>query len=267
VARRLGAQVTIVSRRPATEMPAIPHEVGEAQREGVAIEGLAVPAVVVTENGRATALTCQRVAAAGEAPPAGAEFTLPVSAIIVAGKAERDLTGLEALQGPTGSLSAGEKGETGLPGTFAANDDLDLGIVSAALYRGRRAAETIHLRFRGLQEPTEAAPPLISKDQVHLGWYPKAPRAAMATIPVEERLGQPDREVNLGLTAEQALAEAKRCLSCGMCFECDTCWQYCQERAIQKPVTPGEPYRIKLEFCTGCKKCAEQCPCGYIEMR
>ena len=89
----------------------------------------------------------------------------------------------------------------------------------------------------------------------------------MATIAVDERAAEPGREVNLGLTAEQAVAEAKRCLSCGMCFECDTCWQYCQERAIQKPVGPGEPYRIKLEFCTGCKKCAEQCPCGYIEMR
>ena len=151
--------------------------------------------------------------------------------------------------------------------TFAASDDLDMGIVSAALYRGRRAAETIHLRFRGLQESAETAPPLIPKEQMHLGYYSKTPRSPMATIAVDERAAEPDREVNLGLTAEQAVAEAKRCLSCGMCFVCDTCWQYCQERAIQKPVAPGEPYRIKLEFCTGCKKCAEQCPCGYIEMR
>jgi Pyruvate/2-oxoacid:ferredoxin oxidoreductase delta subunit len=90
---------------------------------------------------------------------------------------------------------------------------------------------------------------------------------AMATIPVEERLAGPDREVTLTFSEAQALAEAKRCLSCGMCFECDTCWQYCQEQAILKPAEKGGPYRIKLEFCTGCKKCAEQCPCGYIEMR
>ena len=266
VARRLGAQVTIASRRKAEDMPAIPHEVQEARQEGVAIEGLAVPAAITVENGRATGLTCRRV---GTADPGteGQEFSLPCTTLIVAGKAERDPTGLETLQGPTGSIATGDTGETSLPGTFAANDDLDMGIVSAALYRGRRAAETIHLRFRGIQETTAAAPPVIPKDRMHLGWYPKVERKDIATIPVEERLHHPDREVNLGLTAEQAVAEAKRCLSCGMCFECDTCWQYCQERAIQKPVTPGEPYRIKLEFCTGCKKCEEQCPCGYIEMR
>jgi Pyruvate/2-oxoacid:ferredoxin oxidoreductase delta subunit len=33
-----------------------------------------------------------------------------------------------------------------------------------------------------------------------------------------------------------------------------------------KPATPGEPYRFKMDFCQGCKKCAEECPCGYIEM-
>ena len=266
VARRLGAQVTIISRRKAEEMPAIPHEVQGAQQEGVRIEGQAVPAAITGTAGRATGLTCKRV---GTEDPGteGQEFSLPFATLIVAGKPERDTTGLEVLQGPSGSIATGEKGETSVPGTFAANDDLDMGIVSAALYRGRRAAETIHLRFRGLPEPGEVAPPLIPKDQMHLGYYPKAPRSPMATIPVDERAAEPDREVTLGLTAEQAVAEAKRCLSCGLCFECDTCWQYCQERAIQKPVSPGEPYRIKLEFCTGCKKCAEQCPCGYIEMR
>jgi Pyruvate/2-oxoacid:ferredoxin oxidoreductase delta subunit len=226
-----------------------------------------VPAAVVTENGRATAIACKRVAAAGEAEPAEVEFTLPASTIILTGKAERDTAGLEILKGPTGSIATDDTGETAVPGTFAANDDLDMGIVSAALYRGRRAAETIHRRFRGIQETAAVAPPVIPKDKMHLNWYPKVERKDIATIPVEERFQHPDHEVNLGLTAEQALAEAKRCLSCGMCFECDTCWQYCQERAIQKPATPGEPYRIKLEFCTGCKKCEEQCPCGYIEMR
>ena len=29
----------------------------------------------------------------------------------------------------------------------------------------------------------------------------------------------------------------------------------------------GEHYKIKLELCNGCKKCAEACPCGYIELR
>jgi Fe-S-cluster-containing hydrogenase component 2 len=28
----------------------------------------------------------------------------------------------------------------------------------------------------------------------------------------------------------------------------------------------GTLYSFKMENCTGCKKCAEECPCGYIEM-
>jgi Pyruvate/2-oxoacid:ferredoxin oxidoreductase delta subunit len=241
--------------------------VEEARREGVRIEGPAVPSAIATEAGRATGLTCRRVTAAGEADAGAPEFFLPASAIIVAGKPERDMAGLEGLRGETGAIQTNEQGETAVAGTFAAADDLDLGIVSAALYRGRRAALTIHRRFRGILEPEPAAPPIIAKDKMRLAYYAKQPRAALATIPVEERLEHPEHEVTRGLEQAQAIAEAKRCLSCGMCFECDTCWQYCQEQAIQKPVEKGSPYRFKLEFCTGCKKCAETCPCGYIEMR
>jgi len=266
VAQRLGARVTIVSRRKAQDMPAIKHEVEEAQREGVRIEGLAVPSAIRTEDGRAAGLACRRIAEAGQPDPTDGEFSLPASTIIVAGKPERDYSGLESLRADGGSIATDERGETTAPGTFAAPDDLDMGIISAALYRGRRAAETIHMRFRGIHEAV-ASSPVITKDRMQLGYYAKQPRSPMATIPLEARFAEPDREVNLAFSEAQAIAEAKRCLSCGMCFECDTCWQYCQERAIVKPTEKGQPYRIKLEFCTGCKKCAEQCPCGYIEMR
>ena len=267
VARRLLAQVTIVSRRSAEEMPAVRREVEEARREGVKIEGLAVPSAIVTEAGRATGLTCRRAAAPGQPEPNAAEFFLPASTIIVAAKPERDMAGLEILRGEGGAIATSEQGETIVPGTFAASDDLDMGIVSAALYRGRRAAETIHMRLRRIQEPAPAAAPVITKEKMRLTYYAKQPRTVLATIPVEERLQHPEHEVTHGFDQAQAIAEAKRCLSCGMCFECDTCWQYCQEQAIQKPVEKGSPYRFKLEFCTGCKKCAESCPCGYLEMR
>jgi Pyruvate/2-oxoacid:ferredoxin oxidoreductase delta subunit len=56
-------------------------------------------------------------------------------------------------------------------------------------------------------------------------------------------------------------------MSCGMCFDCGTCWSFCQDNAIVKPFVKGEIYKVKLEFCTGCKKCFEQCPCGFIDMR
>jgi Pyruvate/2-oxoacid:ferredoxin oxidoreductase delta subunit len=41
---------------------------------------------------------------------------------------------------------------------------------------------------------------------------------------------------------------------------------YCQVNAVKKAVVKGEPYSFELKYCDGCKKCAEECPCGYIEM-
>jgi Fe-S-cluster-containing hydrogenase component 2 len=41
---------------------------------------------------------------------------------------------------------------------------------------------------------------------------------------------------------------------------------YCQDQAIEKPLEKGVLYPFKLTNCTGCKKCAEICPCGFIEM-
>jgi Pyruvate/2-oxoacid:ferredoxin oxidoreductase delta subunit len=29
---------------------------------------------------------------------------------------------------------------------------------------------------------------------------------------------------------------------------------------------PGSFYRIKLDTCDGCRKCADECPCGFLDM-
>ena len=123
--------------------------------------------------------------------------------------------------------------------------------IPAAIHYGRHAAETLDADIRGVAP--EAAPKLPPATREHLKFdrYPAAPRA-------EERHG--------GLTLDEAIAEAKRCLSCGACFECDNCWKSCPDQAVIKPAEPGQAYRFKLEFCQGCCKCAEECPCGYIEM-
>jgi Pyruvate/2-oxoacid:ferredoxin oxidoreductase delta subunit len=49
-------------------------------------------------------------------------------------------------------------------------------------------------------------------------------------------------------------------------MDCEKCWLYCQDQAIKKPMEKGLLYGWKLENCTGCSKCAEICPCGFIEM-
>ena len=68
-----------------------------------------------------------------------------------------------------------------------------------------------------------------------------------------------------GLSAEEAVYESGRCLSCGNCFECDGCLGACPEDAVIK-LGVGSRYRFDYDRCTGCGACFEQCPVHAIEM-
>jgi NADPH-dependent glutamate synthase beta subunit-like oxidoreductase len=264
-ARRLGARTTLLASRARPDLPAMAEAVAEAEREGVEIRGPVQVTGVLTEGGRVVGVTYSRLAPVDAA--AGETFVQDASTVITATKPERLKAGLEALLGPDGSLQTDERGETVLPGVFAAADDLDLTIVSTAIARGRRAAEAIHAQLRGLPAAEPTTPPVIGPERLKFAYYPKAPRLTPTALAPAERFRLPWPEVAMAATAAQAAAEAARCMSCGGCFACDTCWKYCQEQAITRPPEKDQPYRIKLDYCTGCGKCAEECPCGYLEMR
>ncbi|MHC4472714.1 MAG: NAD(P)-binding protein [Planctomycetota bacterium] len=274
VSKRMGADVTIVYRRTRTEMPAIDEEVVGAEEEGIAMHFLAAPIEIVTDDGRGTAMRCQ-VMELGEpddsgrrrpVPVDGEEFTVEADTIIAAISQEPDFTGLEDLKaGPRDWVKVDEKGATKDEGVFAGGDVLDLGLVTIAIYQGRLAAETIHRELRGIPHPPQEEQAVLRHDKMALTYYEKMLRNECDALSPEERLADADGEIESGLTEEQAVAEALRCMSCGSCFDCGTCWSYCQDSAIVKPLRPGEPYKFKLELCNGCKKCWENCPCGYLE--
>jgi formate dehydrogenase (NADP+) beta subunit len=136
-------------------------------------------------------------------------------------------------------------------------------LVTIAIAQGRFAAEAIDAGFRGIPLTKPVAPAPIAKDKIKLEWYKPAPRNERSHVAVAERA--PDTEIELGLTEAQVVEEAKRCMSCGMCMDCETCWMYCSNNCFVR-LPKGEHYKVKLEVCNGCKKCAEACPCGYIEM-
>jgi heterodisulfide reductase subunit A-like polyferredoxin len=58
-----------------------------------------------------------------------------------------------------------------------------------------------------------------------------APRVPMPELPIEQRV-RDFAEVATGYTPELAQAEAARCLACGICSECLSCWYQCGVGAV-----------------------------------
>jgi NADPH-dependent glutamate synthase beta subunit-like oxidoreductase len=273
ICRRLGANVTILYRRTRKEMPAIPEEVDEAINEGINIEFLAAPVGFRKEDDRVVAMRAIRMEL-GEpdesgrrrpVPIEGSEFEIPASAVISAISQAPDFTGFEALVDGKKWIPVDDDGATSVDQVWAGGDVTELGLVTTAVGHGRRAAEAIERHFLGTKREEDTMP-VIRTDKMLLDHYEKQERLEPSALAVEERLGSMDVEVNLGFTQEEATQEARRCMSCGYCMDCEKCWLYCQDQAIEKPAARGALYEFKLVNCTGCKKCAEICPCGFIEM-
>jgi glutamate synthase (NADPH/NADH) small chain len=74
----------------------------------------------------------------------------------------------------------------------------------------------------------------------------------------------------IAYSEEQAQKEGERCMSCGMCFECDNCVIYCPQDAVfrvkKSDRTVGRYVDTDYTRCIGCHICADVCPTGYIKM-
>jgi NADPH-dependent glutamate synthase beta subunit-like oxidoreductase len=273
ICKRLGANVTILYRRTRKEMPAIEEEIDEAINEGIVIEFLAAPVGFRKENGRVVAMTAIRMElgepdASGRRRPVpieGSGFEIPASAIISAVSQEPDFGGFEMLIEGRDWIRVDDEGATKVDGIWAGGDVTQLDLVTTAVGHGRRAAEAIDRKFTGIAaEPDHML--VIRTDKMLLDHYDKQERGEPTAIDVDKRMDAVDLEVNLGFTQDKVIVEAQRCMSCGYCFDCEKCWMYCQDQAIDKPFEKGVLYSFKMQNCTGCEKCAEICPCGFIEM-
>jgi NADPH-dependent glutamate synthase beta subunit-like oxidoreductase/Pyruvate/2-oxoacid:ferredoxin oxidoreductase delta subunit len=275
VSKRMGADVTILYRRTRTEMPAIEREIEEALEEGIKIEYLAAPLEILRNaDGSVRAMVVQRMEL-GEPddsgrrrpiPIKGDTHELPVETIITAVSQQPQLADLASEELGKGWLNADAWGRTGVDGIWTGGDNINLGIATTSIGHARKAAECIHAFLRGGEPKEEDKGSPILHDKLKIDWYEPKPRAERQVMAPEERLANPEREIDAGLTHDDALAEAARCFSCGKCFGCENCWMYCQNNCfvkVQQPVH-GKFYTIKLEVCDGCKKCWEECPCGFL---
>ena len=112
---------------------------------------------------------------------------------------------------------------------------------------------------------------IIPADKLFLGHFNYTPRLRrQEEVPTAEEVLGHFQERMKGLSEEEAVAEADRCMSCGMCFECDNCVIYCPQDAVyrvpKKDATMGRYVATDYAKCIGCHICAEVCPTGYIDM-
>lgn len=276
MASKLGAKVTILYRRTRAEMPAIDREVDEAIEEGIEMTYLAAPKEILrNDDGSLKAIVVQRMElgepdASGRRRPVpieGDTYELPVATVITAVSQKPELGALGSDELGDGWLNADEWGRSGVDGVWTGGDNINLGIATTSIGQASKAAEAIHAFLQGREPEAHTDGAMIRSDRIKLDWYPPLERAQRQVRSAEERLARPFDEVDLGLTAEAALGEVTRCFSCGKCFSCENCWMYCQNNVFAKNPQPthGHFFLIKkIELCDGCKKCWEECPCGYI---
>ena len=265
-ARRLGADETvIVYRRDRAHMPAHAFEADEALSEGVKIRWLTTIREIA-----GPALTVERmtVDVEGRPHPTGEIETLSADSVVLALGQDTDSGFLSRVPGivrrPDGTVEIGPDLMTGHPGIFAGGDAVpEQRSVTVAVGHGKRAARHIDAWLRGEIHAEPPPPPRVGFAMLHLPVFSDADPAAQRQRPLAERDGF--AEIAGGLSEAEARREAQRCLSCGVCFECDNCWAACPEDAIIK-LGPGNRYRYDYARCTGCAVCFEQCPCHAITM-
>src|SRR5208283_3179675 len=250
VARRLGANdALIVYRRTRAQMPAHEMEAEEAEREGVQINWLRT---ITAFDGPELTIEAMELDETGFPQPTGRFETLAADTVILALGQESDTDFLRRVPrveiARDGVVQVSPAMMTGCPGVFAGGDMVPAErTVTVGVGHGKKAAKNID-----------------AFDQLNLWYFGDAARREQPEAAPEQRTAD-FTEVLGGLTEQEATYEARRCLSCGNCCECDGCLGACPEDAVIK-LGVGFRYEFDYDNCTGCRACFEQCPVHSIEM-
>ncbi len=201
--------------------------------------------------------------------PTGRFETLAADTVILALGQETDTAFLRQVPGVEfgrdGTVQVSPTMMTGCPGVFAGGDMVPAErTVTVGTGHGKKAARNIDAWLRDTVPESLPKHELVSFDQLNLWYFGDAAQRQQPEAAPEERTAD-FSEVLGGLSEREATYEARRCLSCGNCCECDGCLGACPEDAVIK-LGVGHRYRFDYDKCTGCGACYEQCPVHSIEM-
>jgi 2-oxoacid:acceptor oxidoreductase delta subunit (pyruvate/2-ketoisovalerate family) len=268
-ARRLGAtDAVVVYRRTRERMPAHEIEVEEALAEGVRMRWLST--IARADAGTVT-VEKMRLDESGFPQPTGEFEELGADSVVLALGQQADLSLLAGVAdierdgADAGTVKVGPGLMTGHPGIFAGGDMIPSErTVTVAVGHGKKAARHIDAWLRDSTYQPRPTPSLAGYDNLNTWYYSDAPATVRPTLDAARRVTTFDEVVG-GLDESTALFEARRCLSCGTCFECDNCHGVCPDNAVIK-LGPGERYEIDYDYCKGCGICVSECPSGAITL-
>jgi NADPH-dependent glutamate synthase beta subunit-like oxidoreductase len=273
--KRMGAKVTVVYRRSRNEMPAIEEDIVGAEEEGIIFNFLCTPIKLSVDGGNVTGMECIKMelgepdesGRASFSPIDGSEFNIEASCLIPSISQEPDWEGLDELKNEKGwTTVSNDFGRVTEDGKIWAGGDITraLGLVTEAVGDGRLAAEEIDRTLMGVEYKPTPSLPVILAEKMHLQHYQDLERNSIGEKEPAERLKNFEEYI-IPFTKEQILAETSRCMSCGQCYDCENCWKFCGDSAVDK-LPKGQHFAFNLDNCIGCSKCMEECPCGLIDM-
>ncbi|MHA1577346.1 MAG: FAD-dependent oxidoreductase, partial [Candidatus Thorarchaeota archaeon] len=246
VAKRLGSKyVQIVYRRSRTEMPAIPHEVDDAEAEKISLELLSAPIEILSKDGTITGIKCIKMRL-GDPDESGRRRPLPIKDSEFVLKANNVIVAVGQSVGPKGPHAELELTswstpvvnpislETSMKGVFAGGDLITGGgLIVDAVAAGREAAESIqrYLQKTDLEHERAVHFTPIPPEELGLDEVTRVPRNPVVKIASTKRITT-FYEVERGYNKKTALLEAERCMSCGVCSECMKCVEACPKDAI-----------------------------------
>ena len=250
VAKRLGAtEARVVYRRGREEMPAHHVEAKDAEAEGTVFEFLVNPTAVVSENGKVTGITLQKMRL-GEPDASGrrrpepvpdSEYTVECDMVVTTIGMGPDADPYNSLVGTAGGnrIKVDAKTlQTEQEWLFAAGDvSTGASDITRAIGAGRRAAHMVdrwinHEPLDGFAALDDRLPVIdheavLARQAAYGHRDPVSGEVILLPKPTDFS------EIEVPLTEEQARAGAGSCMDCGVCSECQQCVSVCPAFAIR----------------------------------
>ncbi|MGO9189334.1 MAG: NAD(P)-binding protein [Streptosporangiaceae bacterium] len=276
---RLGgetAEATIVSLEAEDELLIVAEDLAQAREEGVRFRPrTALVRVLADDEGNVrAAVLCQaslQKDSRGAVTPQlteGTEVEVPCDTILVAIGQVQVLDWLPADCTERGLIRADEYGRIPHPsGAVFTGGDVMRGpsMVVDALGDGKRAARDIDRVLSAEPLRPDAAVEVMPYEKLNTAYFRHAPRTEAPLAPATTRRASQVTEVTLAYSREEALAEADRCMSCGVCNGCDNCYIVCPDVSVMRDARENGHYSIRTHYCKGCLVCVQECPTGCLE--